>query len=109
TKGIVAAASACQCLIFDFLTAGYRCCRSGQCLHGAVTRTIRRLVILIPTMKSLSIGIAALLASASVLANADHVRDAREAVPAAAGVMPISIDGGEPRAPMRLRDALRQP
>lgn len=60
-------------------------------------------------MKSLSIGIAALLASASVLANADHVRDAREAVPAAAGVMPISIDGGEPRAPMRLRDALRQP
>ena len=60
-------------------------------------------------MKSLSIGIAALLASASVLANADHAREEREAVPAAAGVMPISIDGGEPRAPMRLRDALRQP
>ncbi|WP_291140286.1 hypothetical protein [Hydrogenophaga sp.] len=50
-----------------------------------------------------------MFAVSCALAGTDHAQDARDAVPDVAGVMPISIDGGEPRAPMRLRDALRQP
>jgi hypothetical protein len=69
-----------------------------------------RLAILDRTMKSIWMGSLAMLTAGLSLANADRARDDMR-VPGhdAAAVMPISIDGGEPRAPVRLRDALRQP
>lgn len=60
-------------------------------------------------MKSLWIGSLALLMTGVALANQERVRDLRDMPQDAAGVIPISIDGGESRAPMRLRDTLRQP
>lgn len=62
-------------------------------------------------MKSVWIATIACLAAGSVLANPERPREAGVIGLAAdtATVMPISIDAGEARAPMRLRDALRQP
>lgn len=74
---------------------------------------MRGLAILDRTMKSIWMGSLTLLIAGTTLANPERVRDLREPAQEAAVVMPISIDGGEPRAhvpmPMRLRDALRQP
>jgi hypothetical protein len=71
---------------------------------------MRGLAILDRTMKSIWMGTLAMLTAGVSLANPERVRDdMRDAGPEAAVVMPISIDGGEPRAPQRLRDALRQP
>lgn len=63
-------------------------------------------------MKSVWIATIACLAAGLVLANPQHPREAGVIGMAGtdtATVMPISIDAGEARAPMRLRDALRQP
>ncbi|MBL0918184.1 MAG: hypothetical protein IBJ14_05745 [Hydrogenophaga sp.] len=70
---------------------------------------MRDLAILDRTMKSIWMGTLAMLTAGASLANPERVRDSREPAHESAAVMPISIDGGEPRAPMRLRDALRQP
>jgi hypothetical protein len=68
------------------------------------------LAILDRTMKSIWMGSLALLTASLALANAERARDDfRAPGHDTASVMPISIDGGEPRAPTRLRDALRQP
>ena len=67
------------------------------------------LAILDRTMKSIWMGTLAMLTAGVSLANPERARDMREAGQDAASVIPISIDGGEPRAPLRLRDALRQP
>ncbi len=71
---------------------------------------MRRLAILDRTMKSIWMGTLAMLTASLALASSERARDDFRA-PAhdAASVMPISIDGGEPRTPTRLRDALRQP
>jgi len=63
-------------------------------------------------MKSVWIATIACLAAGSVLANPQRPPEAGVIGMAGADtatVMPISIDAGEARAPMRLRDALRQP
>ena len=69
-----------------------------------------RLAILDRTMKSIWMGSLAMLSASLALANAERARDEFR-VPAhdAAAVIPISVDGGDARAPTRLRDALRQP
>lgn len=59
-------------------------------------------------MKSIWMGSLTLLAAGTSLANSERMRDMREPAQDVV-VMPISIDGGESRPPMRLRDALRQP
>ena len=62
-------------------------------------------------MKSVWMGTIACLTAGLAYANPERPRDAGVigADAAAVTVVPISIDGGEARAPMRLRDALRQP
>jgi hypothetical protein len=70
---------------------------------------MRRLAILDRTMKSIWMGTLTMLTAGVSLANPERVRDLPEPAQESAAVMPISIDGGEPRAPARLRDALRQP
>jgi hypothetical protein len=61
-------------------------------------------------MKSIWMGTLAMLTAGVSLANPERARDLREpAAEAPVVVMPISIDGGEARTPLRLRDALRQP
>jgi len=70
---------------------------------------MRRLAILDRTMKSIWMGTIAMLTAGVSLANPERARDLREPGQDVPSVMPISIDGGEARVPMRLRDALRQP
>ncbi len=71
---------------------------------------MRRLAILDRTMKSIWMGSLAMLTAGLALANAERAREEfRAPGHDAAGVMPISIDGGEARPQLRLRDALRQP
>jgi hypothetical protein len=63
-------------------------------------------------MKSVWIATIASLAAGLVLANPERPREAGVigmVGAETATVMPISIDAGEARSPMRLRDALRQP
>ena len=62
-------------------------------------------------MKSVWMGTIACLTACLAYANPERPRDAGMigADAATVTVVPISIDGGEARAPMRLRDALRQP
>lgn len=62
-------------------------------------------------MKSVWMGTIACLTAGLAFANPERPRAAGVigAETTAATVMPISIDGGEARTPMRLRDALRQP
>ena len=71
---------------------------------------MRRLAILDRNMKSIWMGSLAVLTAGLSLANTHRPQDPRgSSDDAGAVVVPISIDGGEPRAPQRLRDALRQP
>lgn len=68
------------------------------------------LAILDRTMKFIWMGSLAMLTAGYTLANAERAHiESRAPGHDAAAVMPISIDSGEPRAPTRLRDALRQP
>ena len=60
-------------------------------------------------MKSIWMGSLALLVAGPVFAGPDKVRGERAVADEPAAVMPISIDGNEPRAGLRLRDTLRQP
>lgn len=60
-------------------------------------------------MKSVWMGSLACLTAGLAFANPERAHEPAYAVSDIATVVPISIDGGEARAPMRLRDALRQP
>ena len=60
-------------------------------------------------MKSIWMGSLALLVAGPVIAGPDKGRGERPLGDEPAAVMPISIDGNEPRAGLRLRDTLRQP
>lgn len=60
-------------------------------------------------MKSVWMGSLACLTAGLAFANPERVREPTFAVSDAATVVPISIDAGEARVPLRLRDALRQP
>lgn len=60
-------------------------------------------------MKSIWMGSLAVLIASPVMAGPEKARDARDASDEPAVVMPISVDGNEPRAGLRLRDTLRQP
>jgi hypothetical protein len=60
-------------------------------------------------MKSVLMGSIACLTAGLTFADPERLREPVLAASDTATVVPISIDVGEGRAPMRLRDALRQP
>lgn len=60
-------------------------------------------------MKSVWMGSIACLTAGLAFANPERAREPVFASSDTATVVPISIDAGEGRAPVRLRDALRQP
>ena len=81
----------------------------GRKLDVSLTRRMTGLVILERNMKSIWMGSLALLVASPVIAGPGKGLDGRTASDEPATVMPISIDGNEPRAGLRLRDTLRQP
>lgn len=60
-------------------------------------------------MKSVWMGSIACLTAGLAFANPERTREPAFAASEAATVVPISIDAGEARTAVRLRDALRQP
>lgn len=78
-------------------------------LDRPLTRRIDGLFILGRTMKSIWMATLTLLAAGHVLAGPDKPRDEPGGSGERAVVMPISVEGGEPRHGNPLRDALRQP
>lgn len=60
-------------------------------------------------MKSLWIGILGLLLWSAASARSDKAQTAPGVSEESPAVMPVSVEGAEPRAGLRLRDALRQP